>query len=138
MASLTGQIISQTYTGLLHLSDVSTGATSDFQIIADGAGDNTALRIGTGGFKAPNQLYLMPMKGKYYGPGLAGGTAGMGTNTTFNCIVAQLFFDLGQYSYSAMSFTIDTASAVDSIEFALYNTQMSNEGLLPYQPFHLY
>lgn len=133
MGTLTNQIISQTYSGLLNLEDSSTGVTSTPQFVQDGSGDNTGLKLSSSGFFANNLPYFRTGKGKYYGTGLSPTNNSFGSTGFRTNIQALAFPDIGLYSYSAMSLYVSVASATETIEFGFYNTQTSSVGLIPYQ-----
>jgi hypothetical protein len=137
MSALTGNQIKDTYQGLLKLEDSSTGITSSFQAVQDGLGNDTGLRIATGQLEAPNIAGFIPLKSQYYGIGLNVNQVGNQLqNGTQNVILATAFQDKGEYSYSALTFNLGTASTTsDTIEAAIYTTQMINPfGLFPYEP----
>ena len=136
MSNLTGQAIQNTYDGLLNLQDSTTGITNSFQSIQDGLGNNTGLRIKQNGFFGSGIISYNPIQPQYTGVGYipAAGTqynAGMQ-----NTIIATPFYDSGLYSYSAITtFTGQITTTNDTLEYAIYNSQMINPfGLFPYEP----
>lgn len=136
MSSLTGQQINQTYQGLLKLENSTTGITQNFQNVQDGLGNNTGVRFATNIFQAPNLLSMVPLKAQYYGNGYQT-TAGSQFNSAFQGVIAaNMFYDNSQFSYSAISFNVITATtSSDTFEFAIYTSQLINpNGLYPYQP----
>ena len=130
MGTLSGQTIQSTYQGLLKFADSTTGITSSFQSIEDGLGNNTGIRIKPNEFDVENLMYFRPMKGKYYGSGYGSSASAPPANQ--NIIVATPFIDMGIYSYSAMSITINFATTTsDTLEMAFYKPQMTSQGLMP-------
>lgn len=136
MSSLSGQTIQSSYLGLLKLADSSTGITSSLQAIQDGIGNNTGLRLATNQIEGPNIPTFVPLKSQYYGAGFAAASATQMASGTQNVIIAYPFYDGGQYSYSAMSYNLVTAtSSSDTCEAAIYTSQMINpHGLFPHTP----
>jgi hypothetical protein len=136
MSNLTGQQIKNTYDGLLNLQDSTTGITSNLQAIQDGLGNNTGLRIATNQLEAPNILSYLPLKSRYYGAGFANANTSQYSTGTQGIILATAFQDGGKYSYSAISFNTTTqTSTSDTVEFALYTSQMINpNGAFPHTP----
>lgn len=132
MSALTGNQIKDTYQGLLKLADSSTGITQSLQAIQDGLGNNTGIRLATDQIESPNLVSYIPLKGRYYGAGFANVSAQQMTNGLQNIILVLPFYDLGQYSYSAMSYNVVTATtSSDSVECAFYTGQITNNGLFP-------
>lgn len=132
MSTLSGQTIQSTYQGLLKFADSTSGLTSDFQNIEDGLGNNTGLRIKNGQFDVPNILGYNYKKAIYYGNGIA--NAGQAAAATQNNIVAFPFTDTGIHSYSAITYSVLSATTTsDTIEFAFYTTQMTEQGIMPYE-----
>lgn len=136
MSTLTNTQIQNTYQGLLKLSNSTTGITSNLQAIEDGLGNNTGLRITTDQLEVPNIPSFIPLKSRYYGAGFNNVNAVQYGSGLQNIILATFFQDGGEYSYSAISFnTVNTTSTSDTVEFALYTTQMINpNGLFPHAP----
>jgi hypothetical protein len=136
MSALTGNQIKDTYQGLLKLEDSSTGITSSFQAVQDGLGNDTGLRIATGQLESDNIPSFVPLKARFYGSGFANTAPGQYASGTQNIILSSPFYDNGNYSYSAISVNITTqTSTSDTVEFALYTSQMINpNGLFPYSP----
>lgn len=136
MSSLTGQQIQNSYQGLLKLADSTTGITSSLQSIQDGIGNETGLRIATNQLEAENIPSYVALKGQYYGPGFLNSAAAQMASGTQNVIIAYPFYDNGNYSYSAMSYNLVTAtSSSDTCEAAIYTSQMINPyGLYPHTP----
>jgi hypothetical protein len=134
MSALTGNQIKDTYQGLLKLEDSSTGITSSFQSVQDGLGNDTGLRIATGQLEAPNIPSYIPLKAAYYGAGFSNNNAQQYAAGTQGIILATTFLDGGEYEYSAITFNTQTiTSTSDTVEFALYTTQMINpNGLFPH------
>lgn len=135
MSALTGSQIKNSYQGLLKLEDSSTGITSNFQTIQDGLGNNTGLRIAENILESPNMMSYIPLKSRYYGNGFQPTAPSQNAAGTQNIILANTFFDLGRYSYSAMSVNVITATSTsDTCELAFYTTQMTDGGLMPHTP----
>lgn len=136
MSALTGNQIKDSYQGLLKLADSSTGITQSLQAIQDGLGNNTGLRIGTNQFESPNFPSFVPLKAQYYGAGVNNVNPQQYAAGTQGIIMATPFLDNGDYEYSAITFnTLSATSTSDTIEFALYSTQMINPfGLFPHAP----
>jgi hypothetical protein len=136
MGTLTGQQINNTYDGLLKLADSTTGITQSLQNIEDGLGNATGLRITIGQLESDNIPSFVPLKAQYYGPGFTATNIGQFGAGTQNIILASPFYDNGNYSYSALTlFTTTATSTSDTIELALYTTQMINPlGLYPHTP----
>ena len=136
MGTLTGQQINNTYDGLLKLADSTTGITQSLQNIEDGLGNATGLRITIGQLESDNIPSFVPLKAQYYGPGFTATNIGQFGAGTQNIILASPFYDNGNYSYSALTlFTTTATSTSDTIELALYTSQMINPfGLYPHTP----
>lgn len=136
MSTLTGQQIQNTYQGLLKLDNSTTGITENLQAIQDGLGNNTGLRITTDQLEVPNIVSFIPLKARYYGAGFNNVNAAQYASTLQNTILATFFQDGGEYSYSAITFnTITATSTSDTVEFAIYTSQMINpQGLFPHAP----
>lgn len=136
MSTLTNTQIQNTYQGLLKLSNSTTGITSNLQAIEDGLGNNTGVRITTDQLEVPNIPSYIPLKARYYGAGFNNVNAAQYGSGLQNIILATFFQDGGEYSYSAISFnTVTATSSSDTVEFALYTTQMINpNGLFPHAP----
>ena len=136
MSSLFNTQINQTYQGLLKLSDSTTGITSTLQAVEDGLGNNTGLRISTTQLEAPNLVSYVPLKARYYGAGFNNANTTQFAAGTQGIILATAFQDGGEYSYSAITFNTTTqTSTSDTVEFALYTSQMINPyGLFPHTP----
>jgi len=136
MASLSGQSIQSTYQGLLKLADSTTGITSSFQAIQDGLGNNTGLRIATGQLESDNIISLVSLKGRHYGTGFQNTAGAQYTSGTQNIILAIPFYDNGNYAYSSITFnTVSATSTSDTVEAAIYTSQMINPfGLYPSTP----
>jgi hypothetical protein len=135
MSTLSGQTIQSTYQGLLKLANSTTGITSNLQAIEDGLGNNTGVRITTNQLESPNIGSYIPLRGRYYGAGFTNVSSNQMANGTQNIIIAQSFYDLGQYSYSAMSYHVVTATSTsDSVEFAIYTAQQTENGIFPHTP----
>jgi hypothetical protein len=125
MSTLSGQSISNTYDGLLKLSNSTTGITSTFQAIEDGLGNNTGSRISTQGITSPNignvQTTLVP---DFMGNGFTP-TASAPTANTHNRLIYQIFYDTGVHSYSAITYNLNTLSSTsDDVNFYIYSLQL--------------
>jgi hypothetical protein len=125
MSTLSGQSISNTYDGLLKLSDSTTGITSTFQAIEDGLGGNTGSRISTQGITSPNianfQNNLVP---DFMGNGIQS-TATAPAATTQNKLLYNMFYDTGVNSYSAITYNLNTLSSTsDVVSFYFYSVQL--------------
>jgi len=136
MSTLTGQQIQNSYQGLLKLADSTTGITSNLQSIQDGIGNETGLRIATNMLEAVNIPSYIPLKGQYYGSGFLNSAAVQMAAGTQNIILCYPFYDNGNFSYSAMSYNVITATtSSDTCEAAIYTSQMINPyGLYPHTP----
>jgi hypothetical protein len=136
MASLSGQTIQSTYPGLLKLETATNGITSTLQPIQDGLGNNTGLRISTTQLEVPNIQSFVPLKAQYYGSGTSSVTGTQSPNGAQNIILAYPFQDKGVYSFSALTYTLVTAtSSSDTCEAAIYSTQLINPfGVFPHEP----
>lgn len=132
MSTLTGNEIKNTYQGLLKLDNSTTGITQTLQTIEDGLGNSTGLRIKVNQLDSVNIPSFYPLKAQYYGTGfqnVAGTQFSLGTQ---NIIMAFPFYDLGFYSYSAITFNTQTiTSTSDTFESAIYSSQMIN----PFGPY---
>jgi hypothetical protein len=135
MGTLTGQQIKDTYEGLLKLEDSTTGITSNYQPIQDGVGNDTGLRIKQNGLFGSGVLSYNPYKGQYYGNGYTSGVGTQYASGMQNTIIACPFYDNGLYSYSAITtYTAQITSTSDTLEYAIYSSQMINPfGLFPHQ-----
>jgi hypothetical protein len=126
MSNLTGQQINQTYEGLLNLQDSTNGITSSLQAIQDGLGNNTGLRLGTNLFQHPQVFtFNANMIPDYMGTGFS--TSGVQANlaNTQNRLLYNIFYDTGVYSYSAMTYTVATATTVgDVVNYYFYSLQL--------------
>jgi hypothetical protein len=136
MSTLTGNQIKNTYQGLLKLEDSSTGITQNLQAVQDGLGNNTGLRISEGQLESDNIASFIPLKAQFYGTGYALTNPAQFGSGTQNLILASPFYDNGNYSYSAISiYTATATSTSDTVELALYTSQMINpNGLFPHTP----
>lgn len=132
MSSLTSSQINQSYQGLLKLADSTTGITSSLQSVQDGLGNDTGVKIAVNSFTTKNSPSL-----PYYSGMI---TQGEGFNQTAqqfpagsqNILIAAPIYDNGLYTYSAMSYYVQTLSAVDTVEMAFYSNQyVPNVGLAP-------
>jgi len=131
MPTLSGQTIQSTYQGLLKLANSTTGITNSFQAIEDGLGNNTGMRIKNNFLTQDNQLSIGKVKNNYFGNGISSGTgnANISNHNTINTVA---FWDAGIYSYSAISFTIQSASTTsDVFEAAFYTSEIGSNGLYP-------
>jgi hypothetical protein len=136
MSSLTNTQIKDTYQGLLKLADSTTGITSSFQSVEDGLGNATGLRIATGQLESDNIPSLVSLKGRNYGTGFQNTAGAQYTSGTQNIILAVPFYDNGNYAYSSITFnTVSATSTSDTVEAAIYTSQMINPfGLYPSTP----
>lgn len=123
MSTLTGQQINNTYDGLLKLADSTTGITSSLQAIEDGLGNNTGSRIGTNVFTAPNVISINNLKPDYGGNGFTTSAQAPVANTQ-NRVFYLPFYDAGVFSYSAISYNLNTLSTTsDIVNVAFYTMQ---------------
>jgi hypothetical protein len=125
MATLSGQSIQNTYDGLLKLADSTTGITSTYQQIQDGLGNNTNTRISTSGILSPTLAGVSNQftKPDYMG---AGFTVNALTNqaNSQNKVLYYPFYDTGIFSYSAISYNVNTlTSTSDVVSMAFYSLQ---------------
>lgn len=136
MSTLTGNQIKDTYQGLLKLADSSTGITNSLQAVQDGLGNDTGLRISINQLESSNFVSFVPLKSRYYGSGFNPAAGQQYSNGLQNIILATPFLDNGDYDYSAITFNTTTITSTnDSVEAAIYSTQMINPfGLFPYEP----
>jgi hypothetical protein len=136
MSALTGNQIKNTYQGLLKLEDSSTGITQNLQAVEDGLGNNVGLRLAQGQLESDNIPSFIPLKAQYYGSGYVLTSPAQFGAGTQNVILASPFYDNGNYSYSAISIYTSTATSTsDTVELALYTSQMINpNGLFPHTP----
>ena len=125
MATLSGQSISNTYDGLLKLEDSTTGITSTYQQIQDGLGNDTNTRISTAGILSPT---LAGVSNQFTKPDNMG--IGFSINTSANQANSQNkvlyfpFYDTGIFSYSAISYNVNTlTSTSDVVSMAFYSLQ---------------
>jgi len=123
MSNLTGQQINLTYPGLLNLATATAGISSTYQQIQDGLGNNTNTRISTSGIIAPNVVGMNNLKPDYGGLGFT--TTGIApVANTQNRVLYQLFYDPGVYSYSAITYNVNTiTSTSDVATIAFYSLQ---------------
>ena len=134
MATLSGQTIQSTYQGLLKLATSTTGITSTLQSVEDGLGNSLQMKVSTGRTFLPYTLQSSNYKPRYAGPGFTNSSAQQFAAGTQNIILAQPFFDLGLYDYSAITYNVFTATTIsDLVEVAFYNTQVGASGHTPYQ-----
>jgi hypothetical protein len=136
MATLSGQTIQSTDQGLLKLDNSTTGITNILQHIQDGLGNNTGMRIATNQLEATNIQSFINLKSQYYGSGFQSTAAAQMGAGTQNIILAYPFIDKGQYSYSALTLNLITATSTsDTCEAAIYTPQLINPyGLYPHAP----
>lgn len=134
MSTLTGQQIQNSYQGLLKLANSSTGITQNLQAIEDGIGNDTGIRITTNQLEVENVPSYVSLKARYYGIGFTNTNTNQYGSGLQNLIMATIFQDSGEYSYSAISFNTTTlTSTSDTFEAAIYSTQMINpHGLFPH------
>jgi hypothetical protein len=124
MSTLTGQQIKDTYDGLLNLQDSTTGITSTYQQIQDGLGNNTNTRISTTGILSPNIVNMNNLKPDYCGNGFNTGVGTPNTALSQNKVLYLPFYDTGNYSFSAISYSIGTlTSTSDVVSLAFYTAQ---------------
>lgn len=133
MSVLTGQQINLTYPGLLNLETATTGITTTPQQIQDGLGNNTGVKIATNYLTAPNVLGVQDYKGDYYGLGFTAAAAGVPVASSQNIIIGQPFYDNGTYDYSAITYSIITATtSSDVLTCGFYSSQyVDGVGLAP-------
>lgn len=123
MSVLTGQQIKDTYPGLLNLATATTGITSTPQQIQDGLGNNTNTRISTSGIISPNVITMNNLKPDYSGPGFTTSNTAPIAGIQ-NKVLYLLFSDIGNYSYSAISYNVITATTTsDVVTMAFYSLQ---------------
>lgn len=136
MSTLTNTQINQTYQGLLKLANSSTGLTSNLQVIEDGLGNSTNMRIATGQLEISNIPSFINLKPTYAGGGFLNTAAQQSAAGTQNIIIAYPFYDKGLYAYSAMTYQVVTATtSTDTVEAAFYTSQMvAGIGLYPHTP----
>lgn len=134
MSSLTGTQINQTYPSLLKMETSTTGVTSTLQNLEDGLGNDTGIKIATNRFEGSNIFNVYrPDIAQYYGTGFLL-TAPSTPTGAGNILSSQVFYDNGQYSYSAISINCQTLGAGESVDISFYNTQYLNTyGYVPYQ-----
>ena len=125
MGTLSGQSISNTYDGLLKLSDSTQGITPNLQPIEDGLGNNTGSRISTQGITSPNivnvQNNLVP---DFMGNGFSN-TSSTPVANTQNRLIYSMFYDTGVHSYSAITYNLSTLSTTsDIVDFYIYSLQL--------------
>lgn len=136
MSTLTGNQIKDTYQGLLKLATSSTGLTQNLQVIEDGLGNSTNMRIATGQLEVSNIPSFINLKPTYAGGGFNATAPTQSAAGTQNIILAYPFYDKGLYAYSAMTYQVVTATtSTDTVEAAFYTSQMvSGIGLYPHAP----
>lgn len=125
MANLSNQQIKDTFYGLLNLNTATTGITSTPQAITDGLGNNTGVRIGTNFLSAPTIANLdCSLKPDMLGQGF-GTSATAPVANSQNRLVYNIFYDTGVYSYSALSYNLNTVSTTsDVLDFYFYSLQL--------------
>lgn len=125
MANLTNQQIKDTYYGLLNLNTATTGVTSTPQAITDGLGNNTGVRIGTNFLSAPTIANLdCSLKPDMMGQGFQT-TASVPAANTHNRLIYGVFYDTGVYSYSSLTYNLQTLSTTsDVLDFYFYTLQL--------------
>lgn len=126
MGTLSGQTIQSTYEGLLKLSNSQNPVTNILQSVEDGFGNETGMKISSNYFTQKNQIPVGNFVGKYYGVGITTSSAGVNTGND-NRINIQAFYDQGRYYYSAITWYVQTASATDTFEAAIYTSEFSQE-----------
>jgi hypothetical protein len=123
MGTLTGQQIKDTYEGLLKLEDSTTGITSTYQPIQDGLGNNTGSRISTQGILSPNLPGFNNLKPDYMGLGFSPNPGTAPANSQNRTLYIP-FYDTGLWSYSAISYNVNTiTSTSDVVNAAIYTMQ---------------
>jgi hypothetical protein len=134
MSTLSGQSISNTYDGLLKLSDSTTGITETTQAIEDGLGNNTGSLIKQGHLWGGGILNLNTynVRNDYYGTGI-NITPVAPINIQNGGFVSQIFFDNGVADYSAITQNVITATSTsDIVQWAFYTPQaVPGRGLAP-------
>ena len=132
MSQLTNQQINNTYQGLLKLADSTTGVTSSLQTIQDGLGNDLLMRISSNRFVSNNMISYFPFTPDYMGNGYATTSSApiAGSQTG---IISVLFYDSGNFEYSALTTNVATATtSTDIVRFGFYTTQWVNGyGLSP-------
>lgn len=125
MANLSGQTIQSTYYGLLNLDVATTGITSSPQAITDGLGNNTGVKIGTNFLSSPNIANIIcNNKPDMMGQGF-GVTANVPAANTHNRLNYGIFYDTGIYSYSSITYNLQTLSTTsDVLNFYFYTMQL--------------
>ena len=134
MSSLTSSQINQSYQGLLKLADSTTGITSSLQSVQDGLGNDTGLNIAENRLEGANlfNIYRPSTTPKYFGNGV--GAQQTPPANTANFILTTMFYDNGQYSYSALTSSCTVLGTGESVDIAFYNTQyLEGYGYVPYQ-----
>lgn len=134
MSDLSNLNINQSFQGILNLSDSTTGITTTPQQIQDGLGNDTGIKIGTDRLEGGNlfNIYTPSVIPQYFGNGFTSSPATPGA--VQNQIVANTFYDNGEYSYSAISVNCATLEAGTSVDITFYNSQMlETYGYVPYQ-----
>lgn len=126
MGTLTGQQISNTYDGLLKLSDSTTGITSTLQSIEDGLGNPTGARIATNYFTAPNVVNLdANLVPDMMGSGISTGVGLALAANSQNRLLYNIFYDSGVHSYSAITYNLGTlTSTSDVVSAYFYSLQL--------------
>jgi len=136
MSSLTSTQINNTYPSLLKLSTSTTGITSTLQSVEDGLGGDTGLKIKQD-YIGGSSLLPFKKQDTQYTMGYGTGTITSGGGTAFpagshNLTFGMFYYDRGDISYSAFSYTIGTTTSTnDVIEMGLYTTDYSPYGLVP-------
>jgi hypothetical protein len=134
MSTLSGQSISNTYDGLLKLSDSTTGITSTTQAIEDGLGNNTGALIKQGHLWGGGMLNLNTnnIRNEFYGNGM-NAAATVPANIQNAGFISQIFFDAGVADYSAFTMNIITATTTgDILQWAFYSPQVvTGRGIAP-------
>jgi hypothetical protein len=124
MSSLTSQQINNSYQGLIKLEDSTSGLTSSFQTIQDGLGNNLPLKVKDGQIQGQNLFsfgYFVP---DYEGTGFTNGSSGVPVAGSQNKLFAFPFYNPGLHSYSAITYSIFTAtSTTDVVDVAFYTAQ---------------
>lgn len=135
MSSLTSTQINNTYPGLLKLSTSTSGITSTLQSVEDGLGGDTGLKIKQD-YIGGSSLVPFPKQDKttmVYGIGIAPtGTGSVFIAGSHNLLYSMFFYDRGNISYSAISYSVGTVSTTsDVVEMGIYNSQVTASGLQP-------
>jgi hypothetical protein len=124
MSSLTSLQVNQSYQGLIKLADSTSGVTSSLQSVQDGLGNDLPFKVSSGVFITNVSMsYPQYGVGSYFGTGFLG-TAGASAAGQQNVLVAIPFYDRGELSYSAISYSLITATTTtDVVNVSFYSSQ---------------